>query len=156
MANDKKVEREWRIADDPGHTVFQGLKGPNTGASLLSTTAQRPLLKHELILGYENEDVPAGKTYHGLPLDSERAVRKSGGTVYNGIRHVPIWGGKASPAHDNRPRFASRTGIKSMVMSGIRLLITYSHPSYHSSRACLVLVGTSEAQSAKCRRVGLR
>ncbi|KAK1471929.1 hypothetical protein CABS01_04572, partial [Colletotrichum abscissum] len=133
-----------------------GLKGPDTGASSLSTTAQRPLLKHELILGDKNENVPAGETYHGIPLDSEQVVRKSGGSVYNGIRHVPIWGGKASPAHDNRPRFASRTGIKSMIMSGIRLLITYSHPSYHSSRACLVLVGTSEAQPAKCRRVGLR
>ncbi|KXH45768.1 hypothetical protein CNYM01_05341 [Colletotrichum nymphaeae SA-01] len=96
MANDKKCA--------------SGLKGPNAGTSSPSTTAQRFLLKHELILGYENDNVPAGKTYHEIPLDSERVVRKSGGSMYNGICHVPIWGGKASHAHENRPRFAYGIG----------------------------------------------
>ncbi|KAK1497179.1 hypothetical protein CCUS01_13218, partial [Colletotrichum cuscutae] len=118
------VERQWRIADDPAHTVFPGLKGPDTGASSLSTTAQRPLLKHELILGDKNENVPAGETYHGIPLDSEQVVRKSGGSVYNGIPHVPIWGGKASPAHDNRPRFASRTGLITIFAHGKAVQVT--------------------------------
>ncbi|KAK1531214.1 hypothetical protein CPAR01_10863 [Colletotrichum paranaense] len=58
-----------------GKTFASGLKGPDTGASSLSTTAQRPLLKHELILGDKNESAPAGETYHGIPLDSEQVVR---------------------------------------------------------------------------------
>lgn len=46
--------------------------------------------------------------------------------------------------------------IKSMVMSGMRLLTTYSQPSYHSSSTCLILVGTAEAQPTMYRRVGWR
>ncbi|KXH41923.1 hypothetical protein CSIM01_02759 [Colletotrichum simmondsii] len=127
MANDKKVERQWQMSDGPAHTAFPGLKGPTTGTSLLSTTAQRSLLKHEPIRGYENENVPAGKTYHGLPLDGERVVRTSRGMACT-TAYATCQFGAAKLLLRTTTDLDSPVElfIKSMVMSGIRLLITYS------------------------------